>query len=413
MDRFLLRRAAKVFEGAAIVLLAGAAAAAAQAGPPETPRDAAAEARRLRAQALELGYNLDHAEALETFRAAIAADPGEPAGYRLTAATLWINSLFRQGAVTADDYLGQARSKVDRTPPPPELVSAFQTHLTRALTLADARLRANPRDPDAHFQVGAAHGFRASFTATVEGRVAGGFGDARRAYREHKRVLELDPGRYDAGLIVGMYRYAVSLLPLHWRLVAGLAGFDGGREQGLKLVEDAASHPSDVQTNALFTLVVIYNREDRYGDALRVIGQLQSMYPRNRLLWLEAGTTALRAGRFVAAREFLEQGLAKFADDRRPRAFGEEARWRYSYGAALVALKDDEPARRELQAVLAGEAPQWLRGRAHKELGKLAERGGDRGRALEAYRIAARICRAEHDAACQDEATTLLKAASR
>ena len=59
--------------------------------------------------------------------------------------------------------------------------------------------------------------------------------------------------------------------------------------RGLRLVEEAAAYASDVQANARFTLIVIYNREQRYTDALRVIHELQLQYPRNRLLWLEAG----------------------------------------------------------------------------------------------------------------------------
>jgi tetratricopeptide (TPR) repeat protein len=377
----------------------------------ESPR--AADAARLRAAALELGYNLDHAAALAAFRAAIAADPDHPAAHRLTAAALWINALFRQGAVTVDDFLGQARPSVVRRPPPPELASAFRAHLDRAIALADHRLRTNPRDADAHFQMGAAHGFLASYTATVEGRISGGFGAARRAYREHKRALELDPARKDAGLTVGTYRYAVSLLPIHWRLLAGLAGFDGGRDRGLRFVEDAASHPSDVQANAQFTLIVIYNRESRYGDALRVIAELQRKYPRNRLLWLEEGTTALRAQRFATACAALERGLTMLASDPRPRAYGEEARWRYAYGASLVGLQQAAAAARELQAALTIDAHRWVHGRAHNELGKLADLVGDRPTAVAAYRLAARICRAERDDACADEAGKLLKARYR
>ena len=382
-------------------------------GPAQASRDGVTESRRLRSKALELGYNLDHAEALAAFGEAMGADPTDPAPHRLAAATIWIQALFQQGAVTADDYLGQARSNVDRKPLPPDLASSFRTHLNRALELGQARLRAHPGDPDAHFQVGAAYGFLASYTATVEGRVMGGFGDARRAYREHKRVLELDPSRPDAGLIVGMYRYGVSQLPLHWRLLAGLAGFDGGREQGVTLVEHAAEAPSDIQTNARFTLIVIYNREARYDEALRVIERLQAQYPRNRLLWLEQATTALRARRFENARTALEQGLLKCGADPRPRAFGEEARWRYVYGAALVGLHERAKAERELRTVLALEAPRWLQGRARKELGKIADLAGDRPTALSQYRAAERLCRAGHDASCVDEASTLAKTAYR
>jgi hypothetical protein len=141
---------------------------------------------------------------------------------------------------------------------------------------------------------------------------------------------------------------------------------------------------------------------------MRVIGALQRRYPRNRLLWLEAASTSLRAGRPAAARAAIEEGLARFANDTRPHAFGEAARWRYYHGAALVGLGRDAAAP-ELQAVLAGEAPEWLRGRAHKELGKLADVQGDRARATDEYRTAERICRAQHDADCAEEAAALTK----
>ena len=52
------------------------------------------------------------------------------------------------------------------------------------------------------------------------------------------------------------------------------------------------------------------------------IARLQGMYPRNRLLWLERGSTALRAGQ-APTRE-PRSNLAVLAKDPRPRAFGEE-----------------------------------------------------------------------------------------
>jgi tetratricopeptide (TPR) repeat protein len=368
---------------------------------------AAAESVALRALALELAYNLDHEEAIAAFRAAIAADPDDSVAYRLVAATMWIMLLFRQGAVTVDDYLGQVRSDLARKPPAPELEAVFRAHIDRALTLAERRLRGNPANADAHFQVGAAHGYLTSYKATVEGRVLGGFRAARRAYNEHERVMDLGPRRKDAGLIVGMYRYAVSTLSAPMRLLAGIAGFGGGRQRGLRLIEDAAAYPSDVQTNALLTLILIYNREERYDDALRVIGELQRRYPRNRLLWLESASAALRAGRPRSAagdRGRTGETLTGSATE----GIRWEARWRY-YGAALVALREVEAADRELQTVLTGEAHDWLRGRARKELGKLADLPGDRARATDAYRLAVRICRAHHDSASSDEAAALMK----
>jgi tetratricopeptide (TPR) repeat protein len=368
----------------------------------------AAEAAALRARGQLLGYNLDRDAALAAFKDAIAADPAHPAAYRLTAATLWIAALFQQGAVTAEDYLGQARSDPYRRPPSAALETVFREHLDRAIRLADERCRTSG-SADAHFQLGSAYGYQATYAATIEGSLFGTLRSARRAYAEHERVLQLDPTRKDAGLIVGMYRYAIAALSLPSRLMARVAGFSGDRERGLRMVEEAAAYPSDVQTNARFTLIVIYNREGRFDDALRVVSELQQQYPRNRLLWLEAGSTALRAGRPELARQSLEHGLAMLAGDSRPRAFGESARWGYYHGAALVALKEAEAARRVLDAALRDPARAWVQGRIRIELGKLADLGGDRTRAIEEYRSAIRLCGADKDDVCVKEARGLTK----
>ena len=112
------------------------------------------------------------------------------------------------------------------------------------------------------------------------------------------------------------------------------------------MVEEAARYPSDVQTERALHAHRHLQPRGRYDDALRVIRAVcRQRYPRNRLLWLEAGSTALRAkpaGTTHGAR--LEAGLAQLATRPRARALGEDARWGYTYGAALVALKDSRPA---------------------------------------------------------------------
>jgi tetratricopeptide (TPR) repeat protein len=308
------------------------------------PAAAGNEAAALHARALEYGYNLDYPEALATFKEAIARDPNDGTAYRLAAATIWMTLLFQQGAITVDDYLGQTRSNLARTAPPPETAALFRAYIARARALAEEKVRANPADADAHFQLGAAAGYEASYIGTVEGRVLGGVGAARRAYHAQTRCLELDPNRRDAGLIVGMYHYAVAVLPFHKRVFARLAGFGGSRESGLRLIEQAAFQPSDVQANALFTLILIYNREGRPNDAVRAIRELQQRYPRNRLLWLELGNTELKAGRPAEALAAIDRGLAVLAADRRPRAYGEEARWQQARIAAVNALRGDADA---------------------------------------------------------------------
>ena len=387
-----------------LCLLAQAAAGSGGTGVHDRAASVAARAR-----GVELGYNLDYDEAIAAFRQAIIDDPSDPTPYRLLAAAMWTRLLFQRGAVMVDDYLGEARSGSPREPPPPALDTFFRDTIRQAMTLAEARLRADPSSIDARYQIGAAAAFQATYAGTVSGSVLSGFGPARRAYAEHERVMALDPARKDAGLVVGMYRYAVSTLSAPARLLAHIAGFGGGRERGLQLIEAAAAFPSDVQTNAKFILILIYNREARYADALATIRQLQRQYPRNRLLWLEEAGTALRAGRPVDARHAIEMGLAWLSHDTRPRARGEEARWHLYYGTALVALRDAPAAERELGLALSIDSRDSVHGRAHKELGKLADLAGDRPRALAEYRMAARLCDADRDSDAAAEARRLIK----
>jgi len=218
------RRKIAVMTGARVVAASACAALLAQ----PCPARANAASAALRAKASALLYNLDHAAALEAFRQAVAADPQDAAGYRGLATSLWLSITFTRGNMTVDDYLGRVtKPNGPVTPPPPDTVAAYHAAIDKAITIARQRIAANANDADAHYQLGAAVGLRASYTATVDGSVVGAFRAAREAYDEHERVLALEPRRKDAGLIVGTYRYIVAALALPLRLMAYVAGFGG------------------------------------------------------------------------------------------------------------------------------------------------------------------------------------------
>src|SRR5438132_2075365 len=179
------------------------------------------ESTRLRVRAYDVALNLDYDEATREMEAAARADPNDPAAERGLASIPWMMISFRRGAATVDEYLGGVtRHNVALREPPADLAMRFNTHIERATMLAEAMLRAKPRDADAHYQVASTVGLHASYIATVEGRIIGAFRAARRAYDEGETVVDLDASRKDAGLIVGMYRYVVSLMSLPLRMMA-------------------------------------------------------------------------------------------------------------------------------------------------------------------------------------------------
>lgn len=369
--------------------------------------DATAAVRR---EAFELSYNLDRDRALSLLRAAAAEHPSDPAVHRALASVLWLSMLFQRGAVTVDHYLGSfSRTQVELSKPPADLDAEFRTHVQRAVQLAEARVAAAPRDPRARYDLGAAIGLQASHIATVQGKLFAGFRAARRAFDEHETVIDLDPSRKDAGLIVGTYRYVVSTLSLPLRMMAYVVGFGGGRERGIEMLEATADAGGESSADAMFALVLVYNRERRYEDAMRVLEALRARYPRNRLVVLEAGATALRAQKAARAEALLTEGLETLARDTRARVPGEEALWRYKRGAARARLKDAERARADLAFAAGADAPEWIRGRAHAELARLALAARDPGAARAQAGHALHLCRQGNDPRCVEDASALMR----
>jgi tetratricopeptide (TPR) repeat protein len=378
------------------------------AEPPQHTADATA----LRRQALELAYNLDHDDAIDLLRQAIAAAPQDPAPHRTLASVLWLHMLFLRGAVTVDHYLGSfSKARVQMQKPPADLEAEFRKHVQIAIDLSRERVKKFPQDPQAYYDLGAALGLEASYIATVEGKLLAGFKAARRTFDAHERALELDRSRHDAALVVGMYRYIISTLSLPMRMMAYVAGFGGGKETGINLLRQAAAGGGEARTDALFALILVYNRERRFDDALAALAELRRLYPRNRLVVLEQGSTALRAGRAADAERILSEGMRMLAADPRPRIPGEEALWRYKRGAARVVLRRDD-ALEDLRAAVSGDAQPWVAGRARVELAKVALRKGDRATAQSELRQAVELCQNGNDPACVEEARQLSRKAN-
>src|SRR3954470_5846174 len=242
-------------------------------GSSNRPRQGPAPStRELRDRATQLTYNLDHDEAIRLLRQAVAADPTDPTNHRALASTIWLNILFQRGAVTVDHYLGSfSRSSVEIKDPPKELDAEFKREAAKAVELAEQRVAAAPGDALAHLDLGAALGLQASYIASVEGRLMAGFKAARRSYDECEQALALDPSRREPNLVVGTYRYVVSTLSLPMRWMAYMAGFGGNKDRGLKMIEETAASNAENRTDAQFALILLYNREHRYDDALRVL----------------------------------------------------------------------------------------------------------------------------------------------
>jgi tetratricopeptide (TPR) repeat protein len=373
------------------------------------PPSSQAPLDRLLDDAFRASYNLDHDEALTLARRAVALAPDEPVAHRTLAAVLWLRILYLRGALTVDSYLGSV-TKSQRSLPkaPPELEVEFKRELALAASLAEARLARNARDVQARADAGSAYALQASYTASVEGSLMAAFRTAKRAYDAHEAVLEREPQRAGSSVVVGTYRYMVAGLSLPTRLFAYIAGFGGGKERGISMIEGARRDP-DAHVEATVTLLLIYTKEKRHSEAAALMRALAAEFPRNRLLVLEEGAALLRAGRAADADAVLSRGLEAFERDTRVKSPGERALWLYKRGATRVVLKRPAEAAADLRLALASQPIEWVRGRLHLELGKLADLAGRRSDALTEYSRAKAIGETNNDPLGAGEATRLLR----
>lgn len=355
--------------------------------------------------AFDNAYNLDLDEALAGAHDAVAKHPDDPAGYRAVATVVWLKMLFARGGSYIDHYLGKVSKKpVTVAKPSPELDAEYVRVVDKAVALSEAKVKLRPKDAQAQFDLGAAWALRAAYAGSVQGSVTGAFSASRKAFNAHEYALELNPKLVEANFVVGLYRYAVSTFALPTRMVAYLAGFGGGKDLGIQMIEKAATSGSE-QADALFALAIIYSREGRHADAVVKLKELQRRYPRNRILMLEEGAALIRAGRPDIADSVITLGMAKLDSDPRPLSNGERAYWLYKRGLARVHWNHAKDAGVDLDAALAANPIGWVRGRIHVARGQVADLNGKRADALQEYRLGAEFCSKNNDPFCVADAS--------
>jgi tetratricopeptide (TPR) repeat protein len=344
---------------------------------------------RARTQAgYALAYDLQFAACYDAFADAIMADSDDPAPRRAIAAVTWIEILFAQGIATFEAFTGEvSRGDVKRPATPPMLAARFHRTIEEARSLAEQQL-GHADDADAHYQIGATAALSALYKATVEGRTLGAFNEGRRAVSEMEGARERDRGKRETALVLGMSQYTISTLSWPVRSLAKLSGLSGDRQAGLALLEEAASQGTETETDALLLLMIVDNREGRPTDALQRLAYLERLHPRNRLLWLNQGATALAAGQPQEAEQVLSKGIAGHDWDGAPVVLGERALWFAHRGTARVHLHRDLDAVNDLQRGLLSDPRDWVRGRIHGQLGDLALAAGDRAGAQREFEAA-------------------------
>ena len=253
-------------------------------------------------------YNLDYDQAIAVFEKAIARNPGQADLHNHLAQTLIFREMYRDGALESELVSGNnsflRRAKLN---PTPETEKRILDEIAKAMALADARLKQNPKDTAAMYASGIAYGLRANYYWVVKKAWHDSLKDATAARRLHNRISELEPNNVDARLVQGLHDYVVGSLPWAYKMLGFLIGMRGDKEKGIRTVQDVAKNGNQDRVEAEVFLCALYRRENQSRLAVPLVQDLIRRYPRNYLLRMELGQMYSQSGDGARGLQALEE----------------------------------------------------------------------------------------------------------
>jgi tetratricopeptide (TPR) repeat protein len=353
----------------------------------------------LRRSGLDALYNIDYDKAQRDFKEIVRLYPNHPGGYQLLAARLWIKTLYESRRLQASLYSSESFYSTGDDKVDPKIVTEFRNYTREARRLAEAKLKQEPKNIEALDFLANTEGLKAAFEEAVERRHFAALRDGNDAVNHHRQVLKLDPKYIDAQITIGLYEYVVGSLPLPVKLLAGVTGFRGSKKRGLKLLEQVAQEGTWARDDAKSVLIVLYTREKRFAEKVKLSRELSEKYPRNYLLRLETADALVslaaqerKENDVAGAAQAEKEAFATFDEILRDRNVREAAGRaldliHFKYGEALLTAGYHERAAKEFLATTkVDRAEPGLVTMAHLYAARAFDVAGKRVEALSQYK---------------------------
>ncbi len=336
-------------------------------------------------------YNLEFTQAIAEFRKQLAEAPDSADARNHLAQSILYRELYKVGALETELVTGNnpfvRRAGVN---PSAEDQREFDELIAKSLEISQSKIDANPRDKDAYYSLGAAHGLRSSYLFLVRKSWTDALKDATAARKAHAKATEIDPAFIDARMTQGVYMYLVGNLNFMYRMLGFLGGFRGDREGGIRILQQVYNDGHRNSLDAGVMLAAIYRREHRSADAIPLVQTMIAACPRNPVFRMELAQMYADTGNKESALGVYEEieGLRK----KRAAGFAElpEAKITYSRGNLLFWYGDTDSALADMKYAtehadsldLNTGVLAWMR------LGQLYDLKGQRREAQSAYKQA-------------------------
>jgi hypothetical protein len=332
--------------------------------------------------------NLDFDGALKIQEQVAQQHAADPMAWDYILTTLIFRELYHQDLLDttyyAHDSFLTTKRQVDVLP---ATRSRIEDLTNKAIQLADEQIKANSSNANAYFARGYAKGMHAAFITLVDHSFAAAARQGYSARNDSENVLKIDSQYADARMAIGIQQFAVASLPRWLRLIVGIMGVGGNKEQGLENLRQAAAHGVVTPVESRTALSVFLRHDARYPEALTVERSLADQFPRDYLFRLEVANLLKDEGHGLDAIAAYKQVIADagkpgyFTDPRLQMAWFGMADTQRGYNDIQGAVYSFT------QASTQPNCSDWLRKRAELNAGEMYDLLHDRPHAIHMYQL--------------------------
>jgi tetratricopeptide (TPR) repeat protein len=333
-------------------------------------------------------YNLDFDAALKIDEQIAQQHPTDPMASNYVLTTIVFRELYHQDLLDTTYYAHNSFLATKRdVDVAPATRSRIDSLTSNAIRLCDAELKANPNDANAYFARGYAKGMHAAFITLADHSFAAAARQGYSARNDSESTLRIDPQYADAQMAIGLQQFAVASLPRWVRLIVGIMGVGGNKEQGLARLHNAIDHGVVTPVESRTALSLFLRHDGRYPEALAVQRALADQYPHDYLYRLEVANLLKDEGQGLDAIAAYKQVIA---DAQKPGYFTDP-----SLQLAWFGLADTQRGYNQIQAAASGytqaaaqpNSSDWLRKRAELAAGQMNDLLHDRPQAIHMYQL--------------------------
>jgi len=187
-----------------------------------------------------------------------------------------------------------------------ELAEEFLSRSEKAVNLGEQKLDSSPNDTTMVLLLSGLHGYR-SLVAAGESNYRVAIRSGMTGFTYTRKLLSLNTDRPDARIGRGMFYYMLGSVPSELKWATNIAGLKGDMEQGFEELKKAAESDSYVSNDATMLLMYLYNKEERYEEALSYAEKLTERLPKNVIFKFKKAEILENSGNKDQARELFAE----------------------------------------------------------------------------------------------------------